>query len=233
MKGGAAGVGEVLAHLLEELLLILAPDKGLDGPDAGEPLLNAAVQAVHGPLLPAVQGTHLADNQSQDDPEDGGADYKDKGQPGVQGKGEADAQQEHHRTADHGAQAAVDGILHHGHVGGHPSHQGGGGKPVQVGEGECLELLILRLPQAAAEAVGRPGGKPGVDESGDEGQTGAQGHGAPLPPDQGHIPRRDSVVNDTGHQQGNRHFKPALHQEKGHRHSKIPPAGAQVPKHYP
>ena len=231
LEGGAAGVGELLAHLLEALLLVLPPDEGLDGPDAGEPLLDAAVQTVHGGLLAAVEGTHLADDQGQNEPQNRGADHKDQGQPGVHGKGQPDAQQEHHRPPDHGAQAAVDGVLHHGYVGGHPGHQGRGGEPVQVGEGEALELLILRLPQPPAEAVGRPGGEPGVDKSGDEGQARAQGHGGPQLPDAGHVPQGHAVVNDPCHQQGNGHLKPALHQQEQDGNEKIPPAGAQIPGH--
>lgn len=44
---------------------------------------------------------------------------------------------------------------------------------IQIGKCEALYLLILDLPDPGAPAIGRPGGKPGVQQTGYQRQQGA------------------------------------------------------------
>ena len=62
----------------------VAPHEGLDDPDGGKPLLDAAVQVIHRPLLTAVERRHMADNPGQHDSQDGGGDEEDDGEPGAE-----------------------------------------------------------------------------------------------------------------------------------------------------
>ena len=47
---------------------------------------------------------------------------------------------------------------------------------IQIGKCEALYLLILDLPDPGAPAIGRPGGKPGVQQTGYQRQQGADSH---------------------------------------------------------
>ena len=44
------------------------------------------------------------------------------------------------------------GVLHIGHVGGHPGDQAGGAVLVDVGKGEGLYIFIYSFPQVAGQA---------------------------------------------------------------------------------
>ena len=70
-------------------------------------------------------------------------------------KAHGHAANEHQRRAHRDPQDHLAGVLHVGHIGGHPGDKAGGAVAVDVGEGEGLHLLINPFPQVAGQAGGR------------------------------------------------------------------------------
>ena len=228
MEGPLTGSHQLLIDRLELLLLIFSPHKGLHRPDSGKSLLHHVVQLVHGLLEPAVHGRHLAHHKEQDQGQNGGGNHKDQGQPGVHPEGQPKPHHQHHRAAHQGPKPAVDGVLEHRHVGGHTGDQRGALKPVQVGKGVVLHLLILGLPDACAPAVGRPGGKPGVQQAGDQRQQGAYPHLNPFDHDIVEVPVLHPHIDEVGHQHRDHQFKDGFHQHQQAPEKQIPAIGSQI-----
>ena len=227
-EGLLAGLGELVVDSGELLLLILPPDKGLYRPDGGQPLLHHVVQPVHHSLEAAVHRGHLAHDGKEDESQHGGAHQEDHRQAGVHPQGQANAHHQHHRPPDQGPQAAVDSVLQNGDVGGHAGDQRAGLKAVQVGEGKLLHPLELGLPHPGAPAVGRPGGKAGVQQAGDQGEQGAYRHLHALVDDERHIPLCHADVDDIRHEHGDEQLKGGLHQHQQAPQDHVPPVGAQI-----
>ena len=232
-EGLGAGVAEFGVDLLKLLIFPVAPHKGFDDPDGSEAFLDAAVQMVHGALLAAVERSHLADDPAQHDGQDGGSHQKDHGQPGAEDKGHAQPHEQHDRAAYQRPQAGVHGVEEHGGVGGHTGDQGGSGEPVQVGKVELLDGGVFGQAQFRRKAVGIAGGKPGIEQAGDQGQHGAEGHENALAQDDGHIVGGHALVDEGGHKYGNDHLTPAFQDQQKHRYRKVLPVGFAVPENQP
>ena len=178
------------------------------------------VQLIHCLLQAAVHGSYFADNADQNHRQDGGAHHKYKGQGAVHPKGQDKPHNQHHRAADQRAKAAVDRILQHCDVSGHPGNQRGGLKVIKIGEGIFLNPLILRLPDPGAPAVGGSGCKAGVEQAGNQGQNGTQGHLKPFMYDKCDILIHNAHINQIRHQDGDDQFKAGLdqHQDSANHH---------------
>ena len=99
---------------------------------------------------------------------------------------------------------------------------------VQVAEGVGLHLGVFGLADACAEAIGGPGGVPGVQQPGDQGQHRADGHFHAGPPDLPHVPVGHPLVDDVAHQDGDHHFKGAFHHHQQHPQGHVPPVGPHI-----
>ena len=209
-EGGQADAHQLGVDLLEFFFLVVAPDKGFHRPDGGQAFLHHRVQVIHSLLQPGVHGGDPPYDEEQDDAQHRRADKKDHGQGGAHVKGKGHPQHQHGRPAHHGPEPAVDGVLDHGDVGGHPGDEGRSLEVVQVAEGVMLHLGVFGLADARAEPVGGAGRVPGVQQPGDEGQHRADGHFHAGPHDLPHVPVGNALVDDVAHQDGDHHLKGAL-----------------------
>ena len=228
MEGLLAGRHQLFIDPLEFLFLIFSPDKGLDRPNGGKSLLHHVIEAVHRLLQAAVHGSHLADHPDEDHRQNRGAHDKHQRELRVHPEGEPQAHQEHHRTANQRTQSAVDGVLQHGHVGGHAGDERGAVEMVQIGKGVLLHLFILGLPDARAPAVGGAGGKPGVQQAGGQRKQGAQSHQRALRQDMADVAVRHANVDEVGHQHGDDQLKRGFHQHQQRPDQQVPAIGSQI-----
>ena len=90
--------------------------------------------------------------------------------------------------------------------------------------------MVLAQAQLGAEAIGRPGGKPGVQKARDQGQHGAQSHQPPLTVEKTNVMIGNPDVYDIGHQQGNDHFKDTFRQQQNNGRRKFSAVRFEVRK---
>ena len=221
-EGLGAGVAQFAVDGVELFIFPVAAHERLDGADAGEGFLDAAVQMVDGALLAAVQRRHAADDPAQHQGQDGGGDHEHERQARAEDESHAQPHAEHDGAADQRAQAGVDGVEQHGGVGGHAGDERRAGEAVQVGEVEFFHRRVFGAAQFRREAVGVPCREPRVQQAGDERQHRAQRHQPALVQDDAHILRGHALVDQGGHQHGDHHFKPALHHDQGHGGDQVP-----------
>lgn len=151
--------GEELLHLFGGFVefgdFLFFPHKGLDHPDALDVLFHFIVQGVVLRKAHPELGHGYYGDLVQPHRQDGDHNQKAQGHaaahvPGhkkrrqqVEGRPEGRADQHHESHLD---------VLD---VGGEPGHQGGGGEPVDVAEGEFLDLVEYVLAQVAGKTAGR------------------------------------------------------------------------------
>ena len=153
--------GEVLPHLLggrlKLLLLIVLPDKGLHYPDAGNIFLHRIIQGVVALENPLKNGMGLPHDGAERQPQHRDNPHEDQGHPRMNAHAHNHGEHHHEGRADRNADNHLKGVLHSGDIRRHAGHQGGGGKMVNVGEGEFLHPEEHVLPQVFRKAAGGGG----------------------------------------------------------------------------
>ena len=99
---------------------------------------------------------------------------------------------------------------------------------IQVGKVEFLHGGVLGQAQFRRKAVGKAGGKPGVQQAGDQRQHRAQGHQPALPQDDRHVMAGHTLVHQGGHQHGDDHLKDTFNKDQPGRRPKVPAVGLAV-----
>ena len=169
---------------------------------------------VHSSLLVVIQRADLGNDPGQDGGQDGRCNKENDGQLGIEQKRHAQPHEQHDRAAHQRPQAGGHGVEHDRDIGGHAGNEGRGGKMVQVGKVELLQLAVLSFAQSSGKAVGGAGGKPGVQQAGDQGQHSADDHLAALQQNDLHIMAGHALVHQVRHQHRNDHFKNTFHKNQ-------------------
>ena len=102
--------------------------------------------------------------------------------------------------ADRHTQNHLVGVLQVGDVGGHTGDQAGGGKFVDVGKAEGLDVFEHRTAQVAGVAGGGTGTQHTAHNAEEQTHSGCHDHPAANAVDDGQVAGGDAVVNDGGHQ---------------------------------
>ena len=228
MEGTLAGFHQLFIDAAELLLLVLPPNKSLYRPDGGEALLHHIVELVHGLLKPPIHGGHLTHYKKEDQSQNGSAHHKNEGQPGIHPEGQTQAHYQHHRAAHQRPQAAVDGVLKHRHIGGHTGNQRGTFKFIQIGKPIALDPLVLGFSDISSPAVGRPGCKTGIQQTGHQSQQRTHPHLNSLPYNIMQVLVLHTHINQVGHQHRNHKLKGCLNQHQQAAHQQVPTVGTQI-----
>ena len=141
----ALGPGEVPAHIFggggELLLLKVLPDVALHHPHGLHVLLDGVVQGVVLAEHLDKQGMYLADDNRQTDGQYRDGEQEDEGHGAAHDVGHDKGKDQHQGKANGAPDDHHKGHLHVGHVGGHTGDQRRGGKAVNVGKGEVLNVV--------------------------------------------------------------------------------------------
>ena len=126
------------------------------------------------------------------------------------------------------ARAGDQGVLDHRDVGGEARHERRALKVVEVGEGELLQVRVLGLAQARAQAHGGAGREARVEKAQAQREERADEHSGAAPEDGGQAARHDAVVEDVGHEHGNEALERRLRGHAEHGHEEVAAIRAQV-----
>ena len=231
---GPLGRGfQVLVPTGELLLLPRLLDEGLHHTNARQIFLHHQIQRVGLFLEGLEQGAGPHQNDGHRHRQNRQGYQKHLAQPGADTHGEHQGRKEHHRRADHQPHPEHQGHLKIAHVVGQARHQGSGREPLDVGEGEVLDMVILRLPQIRPETHTRKSGQGRCSHAQAQGHQGHPHHLASFPQDICRISRRNADVHNVTHDHGNQEFKDRLPRRTGHSQQKKPPvrpdAGPEPP----
>ena len=222
-EGPEGGVFQIVVALRELLPLPVLPDEGLYHPDARQVLLDHQVQRVGLLLEGAEQGPCRRQQDDHHHRQQGQRRQENAAEPVADADGEEQGGHQHYRGPDHQAHGHHQGHLEVVHVVGQPGHQGGGGKALDVGKGEGLDVVELCPAEVRPEAHARHGGRHRRPQA--EAQGGhRQGHHQPaLAQNVGLVGICDAHVHDVAHHQGDQQLEDGLHGAA--RHTRQNPRG--------
>ena len=109
------------------------------------------------------------------------------------------------------------------HIVGQPGHQGGGGKPFDVGKGEGLDVVVLRPAEVGPEAHAGNRRRYRRSQAKQQGGHRQDNHKPPLSQNKGLVPIGDADVHNVAHHQGNQQLEHGLHGAA--RHARCNPQG--------
>ncbi len=176
---------------------MLAPDEGLDHPNARQIFLHDRIHVVQPVLHAGEQVLSTADHGEEHTGEERNDGDEHQREPRAGGYRHDDTAYEHEGRAYRDSQEDHDGFLDLNHVVGQPRNQLAGAQPVQIAEGQGLDLPKQRGANVSPGAVGGANRKDGASHTADYPDGGDSEHGKPGSHDHAQVHLRDSHVDDS------------------------------------
>ncbi len=215
-KGPEGGVFQVVVPLRELLPLVVPPDEGLHHPDTRQIFLHHQIQRVGFLLERAEQGPGGHQKKGHHRQQKRQGYQEDVAEPIADADGKEEGGDQHHRGPDHQTHRHHQGHLQVVHVVGEPGHQGGGGKPLDVGKGEGLNVVVLRPAEVGPEAHAGHGGRHRRPQAEAQGGHRQNNHQRTLSQNVGLVAIGDSHIHNVAHHQGDQQFEHGLHGTASH-----------------
>ena len=195
----AVGLGKVPAdgggNIGELVDFLLLADKGFDHPHAVDVFLHHIVKPVVFLKGPVEDFEHQRHQTHQRHHQQRQRHAEHQTEPGADGGGRNQRQNQHHGAADGHTNHHLEGHLQIGHIRGQPGDDGSTGKFVNVGKAEVLHPVEHIMAQIFGKAGAGLGGQKRRSHAKAQGRTGAQHQQQALPQHHIHIALFHTLVH--------------------------------------